>query len=83
MEDDRIIALYNERNELAIVETSQKYGQYCGSIAVNILCDSQAAEECVRIRKDCGCSWAESRATLPSTDIAKVGRTSEAEVRQT
>ena len=47
MEDDRIIALYNERNELAIVETSQKYGQYCGSIAVNILCDSQAAEECV------------------------------------
>ena len=34
MEDDRIIALYNERNELAIV-------------AVNILCDSQAAEECV------------------------------------
>ena len=47
MEDDRIIALYNERNELAIVETSQKYGQYCGSIAVNILCDSEAAEECV------------------------------------
>ena len=47
MEDDRIIAIYNERNELAIVETSQKYGQYCGSIAVNILCDSQAAEECV------------------------------------
>ena len=37
MEDSKIIALYNERDESAIAETEAKYGAYCFSIAANIL----------------------------------------------
>ena len=44
MDDEKIITLYNRRDEDAIRETSEKYGGYCFSIANNILAD---AEECV------------------------------------
>ena len=47
MEDEKIITLYNRRDENAIRETSEKYGGYCFSIANNILADPQDAEECV------------------------------------
>lgn len=47
MEDSRIIALYFERNERAIKETERKYGRYCFSVASNILCNNEDAEECV------------------------------------
>lgn len=47
MEDKDIVQLYFERNERAIAETSAKYGNYCTSIAVNILCNHEDAEECV------------------------------------
>lgn len=47
MEDSSIINLYWERNESAISATDDKYGDYCGSIARNILEDAQEAEECV------------------------------------
>jgi RNA polymerase sigma-70 factor (ECF subfamily) len=46
VEDDRIIALYFERNESAIRETKLKYGRYCHSIAYNILQNNEDAEEC-------------------------------------
>lgn len=47
MEDHDIIALYFERNEQAIGETSRKYGGYCGSIAMNILSSAEDTEECL------------------------------------
>ena len=46
MEDGKIIELYFERDERALVETSDKYGNYCRSIARNILNDDEAAKEC-------------------------------------
>ena len=47
LEDERIISLYWERNEHAIMETVKKYGSYCGKIAKNILGNTEDAEECV------------------------------------
>lgn len=47
MKDSDIIALYHERNESAIAETAEKYGNYCKKIAENILQNEQDAEECV------------------------------------
>lgn len=47
MKDSDIIALYRERNESAISETAEKYGNYCKKIAENILQNEQDAEECV------------------------------------
>lgn len=47
MDDRNIIALYNQRNEQAIAETSCKYGEYCFSVAYNILSDAEDSEECV------------------------------------
>ena len=47
MEDKDIVQLYFARNEQAIVETSVKYGNYCMSIAMNILNNPEDAEESV------------------------------------
>ena len=47
MQDQEIIALYNQRDENAIVQTEAKYGTYCMSIAQNILQNLQDSEECV------------------------------------
>ena len=47
MEDKDIVQLYFARNEQAIVETSVKYGNYCTSIAMNILNNPEDAEESV------------------------------------
>lgn len=47
MDDKDIINLYNLRNEEAIAETQKKYGSYCLSIANNILCNNESAEECI------------------------------------
>ncbi len=47
MEDSKIIALFFARAEEAITALAEKYGAACGSIARNILKDSQDAEECV------------------------------------
>ena len=46
MDDEKIIALYFERNEQAISETSCKYGALCRSLACRILGNTQDAEEC-------------------------------------
>ena len=47
MDDTAIIALYWDRNEQAIPATADKYGNYCASIARNILTSPEDVEECV------------------------------------
>lgn len=48
MEDENILALYQSRNEAAIVETNRKYGSYCGAIAYRILMSYEDTDECVQ-----------------------------------
>jgi len=45
--DGRIIELFYERKEEAILELSKKYGAACQKIALNILGNYSDAEECV------------------------------------
>jgi len=47
VEDKKIVELYWERSETAIVETQKRYGGYCHYIAYNILYSHEDAEECV------------------------------------
>ena len=47
MDDEAIIQMYLERDEKAIIATSEKYGAYCFSIASNILDNHEDAKECV------------------------------------
>ena len=47
MEDEKIIALYWERNEQALEETAKKYNPYCLSIAKGLLGNLEDAWECV------------------------------------
>ena len=47
MEDNKIVLLYFERNEKAIIETKNKYGNYCYTISYNILKNHEDSEECV------------------------------------
>ena len=47
MEDKEILTLYQNREEAAISATAQKYGNYCFSIAYNILYNKEDAEESV------------------------------------
>lgn len=47
MEDEKIVTLYWERNENAILETEAKYGKYCYTVAYNILHSREDSEECV------------------------------------
>ena len=47
MKDNEIIDLYWRRDEAAITATADTYGNYCYSIAYNILFNNEDAEECV------------------------------------
>lgn len=47
MEDSKIVELYWQRNESAISETQQKYGNYLIKIAFNILADIEDSRESV------------------------------------
>lgn len=47
MDDSKIIELFYERSEQAIIELSQKYGTVCTKVADNILNNRLDAEECV------------------------------------
>lgn len=47
MDDEKIVQLYWDRNEQAIPATADKYGNYCTSIAKNILGSHEDTEECV------------------------------------
>ena len=46
MEDQKIIALYQARDEHAIEETAAKYGKLCLTVANSLLCPEDA-NECV------------------------------------
>lgn len=47
MEDSKIVELFYERSEQAIIELSRKYDRLCKKIAKNILGNDLDAEECV------------------------------------
>ena len=47
MEDEKIVALYFERDKYAIYQTEKKYGKYCHAIAYNILESHEDSDECV------------------------------------
>lgn len=47
MDDEKIVALYWDRNENAIEETDFKYKKYLYTIAYNIVYDSLDCEECL------------------------------------
>jgi RNA polymerase sigma-70 factor (ECF subfamily) len=47
MEDSRIVEMYWERNEAAISQTQEKYGNYLSKIAYNILADIEDSKESV------------------------------------
>ena len=47
MDDDKIIDLYWQRNEMAIMETEKKFGTYLTKIAENILGDHEDSMESV------------------------------------
>lgn len=46
MDDQKIIELYNERDELAVKETREFYGAYIRSVAMNLLGNEEDAKEC-------------------------------------
>lgn len=47
MDDKQIVELYWNRLEIAIEETSRKYGRFCFCIANNILRNKEDSDECV------------------------------------
>ena len=47
MEDEKILDLFFQRDERALAETTDKYGNYCRSIAFAVLNDVQTSEECL------------------------------------
>lgn len=47
MKDAEIVELYWNRDEAAIAATSERYGNYCYSIAYHILQSPEDAQECV------------------------------------
>ena len=47
MEDAKIVDLFWQRSEAAIMETDKKYGRYCQTIAYNILQNAEDTEECL------------------------------------
>lgn len=47
MDDSKIIELFFERSEQAIIELSNKYGAKCSKVADNILNNKLDSEECV------------------------------------
>ena len=49
MEDQKIIALYFQKDESAIFETSQKYGNRLKKLSYGIVQNVETAEECEKI----------------------------------
>lgn len=67
MEDQAIIDLYFARSEIAIAETEQKFGNYCRTIAGNILRDGSDSEECVSD------TWLRAWNAIPPQRPARLG----------
>ena len=75
MEDARIVDLYWERSESAILETSTKYGKYCHAIAYNILASHEDADESVNdTYLDAWNSMPPHRPSILSTFLGKITR---------
>lgn len=75
MDDDRIVNLYWSRSENAISETSKKYGNYCYSIAYNILGNAEDADESVNdTYLDAWNSIPPHRPSILSTFLGKITR---------
>lgn len=75
MEDARIVDLYWERSESAILETSTKYGKYCHTIAYNILASHEDADESVNdTYLDAWNSMPPHRPSILSTFLGKITR---------
>lgn len=75
MNDSQIVDLYWQRNEQAIAETADKYGNYCFKIAYNILTDTEDSEECVNDTWHCAWnSMPENRPSKLAPYLAKLTR---------
>ncbi len=75
MDDKSIVDLYWQRNEQAISETSSKYGNYCYSIAYNILNNNEDAEESVNdTYNDAWHNIPPHRPSILSTFLGKITR---------
>lgn len=75
MDDDKIVALYWERDEKAIKETENKYGKYCYRIAYNILFNEEDAKESVNDSYlGAWNSMPPHRPTILSTFLGKITR---------
>ena len=68
MKDHDIIDLYFARDERALSESSEKYGNYCRSIAQNILHNLQDAEECVND------TWLQAWVSIPPARPERLGQ---------
>lgn len=75
MDDKRIVDLYFERSERAIAETASRYGNYCYSIAYNILSSNEDAEESVNDTYNAAWnSMPPHRPSVLSTFLGKITR---------
>lgn len=75
MDDKHIVELYWERNEQAISETAQKYGNYLNSISFNIVSNAEDACECVNdTYHRAWTSMPPHRPTFLSTYLGKIVR---------
>ena len=75
MEDARIVELFWKRSEKAIEETASKYGNYCYSIAFNILANAEDATESVNdTYLDAWNSMPPHRPAILSTFLGKIVR---------
>lgn len=72
LQDEQIIDLYFDRNERALSETSDKYGNYCRTIARNILNDEETVKEC--FNDTLFCSWNAMPPQRPSCLRVFVGK---------
>lgn len=75
MQDEQIVALFWQRSPSAIRETSDKYGNYCQSIAYNILANREDAEESVNDTwLDAWNSMPPHKPSILSTFLGKITR---------
>lgn len=75
MDDQIIVNLYFQRSEKAITETAAKYGNYCYSIAFNILNNNEDAEESVNdTYNDAWNSIPPHRPSILATFLGKITR---------
>jgi len=75
MDDKMIVELYWDRDESAIQETADKYGNYLHSIAMNVLAVHEDAEESVNdTYRDAWNSMPPHRPSILATFLGKITR---------